>query len=108
MKLLLTNLNLNLLEIVFVDSYCVSNAYLSKLKEFAFSVYIDDIASFAYPVNCLINYNIYGLEIDYRGLYKDFVIPPHFLLGTGYVPLRSEYIKVEEHKVQESVQDILC
>lgn len=92
---------------IIVDSYFVSDEYLIKLKSLLFTVYIDDLALSSYPVNCLVNYNIYGPEIDYRGLYKFSDIVPHFLLGTRYVPLRSEFENVEERKQHKVVKNIL-
>lgn len=50
---------------------------------------MDDIYAFSYPVDMLINYNIYGEEMGYE---KDAAFADtKLLLGTEYVPLREEF-----------------
>ena len=50
---------------------------------------MDDVYAFSYPVDMLINYNIYGEEMGYE---KDTAFADtKFLLGTEYVPLREEF-----------------
>ena len=49
-------------EKVIIDSYFVTEHYLGTLRKKYCLVYIDDLASFAYPVDQLINYNIYGKD----------------------------------------------
>ena len=77
-------------EAVIVDSYSVSEAYLSAIKSEYFTVYIDDVYSFAYPVDCVINYSINATKEKYRKLYSTGELPK-LLIGTEYVPLRSEF-----------------
>ncbi len=104
--------------VIFVDSYYVTKRYLEELRNVAtYSgltganypsdgltmtlnnstidlksklVYIDDVLSFAYPCDILINYNIYADEADYRKLYTGFDVPK-LLLGTSFAPLRGEF-----------------
>ncbi len=50
---------------LFVDSYFVTYDYLAALRKLCRAiscrlVYIDDVPAFPYPVDDLINYNIYG------------------------------------------------
>ena len=74
---------------ILVDSYFVTEAYLSTLKERLTTIYMDDIYAFSYPVDMLINYNIYGEEMGYE---KDAAFADtKLLLGTKYVPLRAEF-----------------
>lgn len=74
---------------ILVDSYFVTEAYLSTLKERLTTIYMDDIYAFSYPVDMLINYNIYGEEMGYE---KDAAFADtKLLLGTKYVPLREEF-----------------
>ena len=105
---------------VFVDSYFVTTEYLNALKRMVNHVsdasmaisdevsvdtdhempaehsgggkliYIDDVLSFPYPCDILLNYNIYADEGEYRNLYKGTVLP-ELLLGTTYAPLRKEF-----------------
>ena len=95
----------NGLEAVLVDSYQVTVQYLNKLLEFckakgAKLVYIDDILSFAYPCDFLVNYNIYGPDCDYASLYQG-AKSPALLLGTSYAPLRAEFQHLPARIVRE-------
>ncbi len=74
---------------ILVDSYYVTEKYLAALKKRITTIYMDDIYAFSYPVDMLINYNIYGEEMGYE---KDAAFADtKLLLGTGYVPLREEF-----------------
>ncbi len=91
-----------------VDSYYVTAEYLSQLKEHIKLVYIDDLAAFAYPVDVLINYNIYADTIDYKRLYTEQgVALPQLLIGTDYVPLRSMFSDITPRPIRETVKDVL-
>lgn len=71
-----------------VDSYFVTPAYLSKLRQHARLAYIDDVDAFRYPVDCLINYNVSAPDIGYAPRYP---ADTELLLGMRYAPLRSEF-----------------
>lgn len=74
---------------ILVDSYYVTEKYLAALKKRIITIYMDDIYAFSYPVDMLINYNIYGEEMGYE---KDAAFADtKLLLGTEYVPLREEF-----------------
>lgn len=74
---------------ILVDSYYVTEKYLAALKKRITTIYMDDIYAFSYPVDMLINYNIYGEEMGYE---KDVAFADtKLLLGTEYVPLREEF-----------------
>ena len=94
-------------EMVIVDSYYVTGKYLSDIRKCAFTVYIDDLASWAYPADCIVNYNIYGPDLDYPGLYKDAESTPKTLLGIDYVPVRSMFSNMEKHVHKKTVEDVL-
>lgn len=73
-------------EVVLVDSYYVSENYLRSIKQWTKIYYIDDVNAFKYPVDGLINYNIYGENLGYsKDDYKELY------LGTKYAPLRDEF-----------------
>ena len=74
---------------ILVDSYYVTEKYLAALKKRITTIYMDDIYAFSYPVDMLINYNIYGEEMGYEkaAAFADTKL----LLGTKYVPLREEF-----------------
>lgn len=99
-------------DIIIVDSYYVTIEYLSSLRHMVKGagklVYIDDLAAFPYPVDFLINYNVYGTNIDYNGLYKkEGVDVPLLILGPTYAPLRSMFRGVEKKIQPKTVQDVL-
>lgn len=74
---------------ILVDSYYVTEKYLAVLKKRMTTIYMDDIYAFSYPVDMLINYNIYGEEMGYE---KDAAFADtKLLLGANYVPLREEF-----------------
>lgn len=101
--------------VLFVDSYFVTAAYLSALRETCGHiscklVYIDDVLAFAYPCDLLLNYNIYGpdKEQEYRDMYRSAeILPPRFLLGPFYAPLRREFQNLPERIVNQTVRHVL-
>lgn len=81
---------------ILVDSYYVTEKYLAALKKRITTIYMDDIYAFSYPVDMLINYNIYGEEMGYE---KDAAFADtKLLLGANYVPLREEFAAAEQHR----------
>ncbi len=69
-------------DLVIVDSYSVTIKYLDALhlrvNEHGGKVaYLDDVYSFAYPVDILINYNSYASEEEYCKLYRgtEVIVP---------------------------------
>lgn len=79
---------------ILVDSYYVTEKYLAALKKRITTIYMDDIYAFSYPVDMLINYNIYGEEMGYE---KDAAFADtKLLLGAKYVPLREEFSAGEQ------------
>ncbi len=98
-------------DVVFVDSYYVTERYLRELWQFCASkyitlVYIDDVLAFPYLCDILLNYNIFAKEEDYKKLYKGHTVPT-LLLGTQYAPQRAEFQGLSDRNVKESAKDIL-
>ena len=94
------------IECLIIDSYFVTNQYLRALRKITKLVYIDDIDSMLYPVDVLINYNIYAEKILYQERYRAVGLDTDFVLGCAYVPLRKEFSNVER-KINKSVKRIL-
>ena len=93
---------------LFIDSYYVTKEYLAELKRLVKTVYIDDLAAFAYPADILINYNIYAESIDYHTLYeRENVTLPRLLLGVEFAPLREEFANAEKKAVSEKCRNVL-
>lgn len=89
------------IEIIIIDSYYVTFKYLEKIKSIAKTYYIDDINSMKYPVNGIINYNIYSEEIKYDSKMYD-----NLFLGTRYTPLREEFLTPKKRTFR-TVKNIL-
>ena len=92
--------------VLLVDSYYVTPDYLQTLRNHAYVAYMDDRIRFPYPVDAVINYNIYGDLLPYGG--EGWPAGTEFLLGTEYVPLRREFSECAgELKKKTEVQDVL-
>lgn len=80
-------------DFVLVDSYYVSARYLEETGRLAKTGYLDDFGEPLFPVDVLINYNIYGKDMEYEVRYREAggKTPQAFLLGCEYAPLRAEF-----------------
>lgn len=95
-------------ELLIADSYFVTADYLRRVKEEVRLAYLDDLASFVYPVDVLINYNIYADKQVYEKLYAESGEPlPRLLLGAGYAPMRAEFRGLPKKEIKEKCTDIL-
>lgn len=97
---------------IFIDSYFVTEQYLSEVKKACNEIrcrliYIDDLISFPYACDYLINYNIFGPDKreDYKQLYAGKKLP-RLLLGPKYVPLREEFANLPSRIVKNQVENI--
>jgi len=107
-------------ECLLVDSYFVTASYFQALNQtFCHSTkmtkskmniivssklkvaYIDDLMREVYPVDILINYNIYGTKKAYENCGKTAL-----LLGCEYAPLRKEFHN-RDFVVREQVKNVL-
>lgn len=91
----------NQVDCVLVDSYYVTKKYLHELKIRVDTYYLDDLNKMIYPVNTLINYNVYAEDIGYKSSDYDLL-----LLGPRYAPLREEFEGVPLRRFK-GVQKIL-
>ena len=94
------------IECLIIDSYFVTKKYLRALRKITKLVYIDDIDSMLYPVDVLINYNIYAEKLLYSERYRAAGLDTDFVLGCAYVPLREEFLNIERG-INETVRRIL-
>lgn len=93
---------------IVVDSYFVTGKYLRFLGALGKVAYLDDLAAFAYPVDVLINYNVYAMDVDYAKIYREGGVKlPRCILGTEYVPLRKEFRDILVPAPRKNVRDIL-
>lgn len=87
-------------DMLITDSYDVNEEYFIKTGQFVkYTAYIDDIDSFKYPVDLIINQNINALEFNYPQKYK--------LLGLKYLMLRNEFKNLPGKHIHEKVEDIM-
>lgn len=87
-------------DVLLIDSYFVTKHYLCALKKYIKIAYMDDLNSFDYPVNMLINYNIYGENFSYSKLIDKL------LIGCKYVPLRTEFRQISRN-CPEKINNLL-
>lgn len=89
-----------------IDTYYVTVNYLNSLKPYIKTVYIDDLNKFIYPVDILINYNIYADELGYEERYEAAGLSTQFVLGGNYAPLRKEFSNIKV-RINETPNNIL-
>lgn len=93
------------LSVFLVDSYYVTDAYLAGLKRFGTVILLDDMQQHGFPVDGVINYNLFASAEKYRELYGTET--PQYL-GAAYVPVRQQFCKASEaYAVTDRVTDIL-
>ncbi len=82
-----------------VDSYYVTHRYLAELKKHTRLIYMDDLCSFPYPVDAVIDYNLFAEDYPYQ--VQENPDKPRFYLGPQYVPLRREFREAIEARTGE-------
>lgn len=95
---------INRIDQMLIDSYYVTERYLEHLGKMIKIVYIDDINKFIYPVDILINYNIYADRLINKEEYDHNRVK--LLLGCEYTPLREEF-RGKRTIIKEKVSNIL-
>ena len=82
-----------------VDSYQITNSYLTYLEKFVPVLYIDDMGRDVYPVSAVLRYIIWPEDMHFRQMYQG----KHTLLlaGMQYIPLREEFCIEEQDMVRE-------
>ncbi len=88
---------------VLLDSYQVTKHYMEAVLEQTKLVYLDDIDAFPYPCDLLINYAASAEDATYTTYRKESTC----LLGTDYIPLRSQFVAQKAHMFSEKVQNVL-
>jgi len=82
---------INKAAVLLLDSYFVTPAYLEAIRKVSRIAYMDDLRSFDYKVDLLINYDIIpdNMLSEYRMSYQN---AGKCLLGGLYTPLRSQFL----------------
>lgn len=87
--------------VILVDSYQETSKYYEELRKLAKVACLEDMGQ-SYPVNLLINYNIYGPKLVY-----DNKITRATLLGTRYQPLRREFQQDIQYDIKNKITDVM-
>ena len=85
-------------DLLLVDSYSVTELYLSSLSESVTLAYMDDMNDSVWNLDYLINYNIFGPLMDYSR-YKE--TRTKLILGPTYAPLRDEFKNIPRHEIKD-------
>lgn len=86
-----------------VDSYQVTEKYLTELEKHTEVFYLDDVDAFEYPVSNVICYANYYSKLSYANYKKD----TEFYLGTSYMPLREVYQNCKPKQIKENIEKIM-
>ncbi len=88
-----------------IDSYYVTETYLKELKGYTRIFYLDDLRSFDYPVDTVINYDVISRDElpRYQSGYQN---AQKQLLGAAYTPLRKQFGGVP-YQIREQVAQVL-
>lgn len=88
-----------------LDSYYVTEHYLTAINSLAKTAYLDDLQLFDYPVDLLVNYDVISKEAmpSYKAAYPN---AGRLLLGAAYAPLRDQF-QNRPIAVKEQAQNIL-
>ncbi len=89
---------------ILVDSYYVTDAYLSAISRYGRVYLMDDMQRHAYPVYGVVNYNLFADRAVYEALYAGGNV--RLCLGGDYIPLREQFCDVSYH-VKERVENVL-
>lgn len=88
-------------DFIIIDKYDVSSDYLKILSKKFIVMYIDDNNLLEYyPVNIVLNHNIYGKEINYKTKGK-------VLAGSKYTLIRSDFLNYRPIEIKENIKNIL-
>lgn len=92
-------------QIFFLDSYYVTEHYLSAVRAAAKVAYLDDLQLFDYPADLLINYDVIpeSRSASYQAAYQNAA---RTLLGASYTPLRAQFTDLQPY-CRDRVSNIL-
>lgn len=89
--------------VMLIDSYSVTEEYLSALKAIVKVAYLDDINRFKYPVAALICYGVYAYNNNYESRY----VKSKLFLGPKYAPVRREFSNCKKKEIKDKVANVL-
>lgn len=90
-------------DVIVIDSYNVSREFFLGLKQYTrVLVYIDDLNTFAYPVDIIINGTVSAPYMGYKKLQN-----ARLLLGVKYNLLRSEFCNLPKKEIDKEIKNVL-
>lgn len=96
-----------------IDTYQVTQEYLRYVTSLTYTIYIDDLNAFIYPVNAIICYASYWKKFNYMENYNrakmngEIEFIPQLYLGCRYVPLRTEFKNLPKKDIIKEASNIL-
>lgn len=97
-------------DVLVVDSYAVSREFFLDIKRNSPGiriVYIDDLFEDTYPVDMLINCNVYAERFAYLDAYTELEEKGNLLLGAIYAPLREQFINITRREISSICDNVL-
>lgn len=92
---------------LFIDSYMVTATYLKALTNKTYTIYLDDLNAFTYPVNAIVCYASYHQKFHYLDKYKYSEQKTRIYEGCQYTPLRREFKELPEKLIKENIDNVL-
>ena len=89
--------------VILVDSYHVTDAYLEALGKHGKVAIMDDLQDHRFPVDAVINYNIFADRDKYLELYGEL---NNCHLGSDYIPVRPEFNNVP-YEIKDRIENVL-
>lgn len=92
----------NKVDVIFLDSYRVTPEDFTKLRQYAYLFYMDDLYAFNYDADAIVNYNLEATEERYGKK-----CTARLYLGPQYFPVRSEILEAPKHRSVEKIHNVL-
>lgn len=89
--------------VILVDSYQVTDGYLAALGKYGKVCLMDDMQQHVFPVDGVINYNIFADREVYQKMYGDLA---DLFIGSVYAPVRRQFLN-RDYRIADQVTDIL-
>lgn len=94
----------NMQHVILVDSYYVTDNYLAALRKFGKVYLLDDMQEHSYPVDVVINYNVFADKEIYAKLYEG--TGTRCLIGSDYVPVREQFLN-SDYRIAGTVKNVM-
>ena len=72
------------IELLVLDSYLITEAYVEKLSQYTKIIYLNDIFELPLSVDMIISYGNISNRIDYEQIYRRCQKKPYVLMGRKY------------------------